>query len=74
MPSFFERLRGTRLTKSDGVYLLAKITFVVSLSFVIGFLLSLLTFIVINYLTNVIVCYVYGLDPLNSTDKNVFYD
>lgn len=67
-------LSTTRLTKPDMMFLTLKIAFLVFLSVqtsvVIGLATALITFFVIEKMIQV--C--FGVEPLNATDKNVFYD
>lgn len=69
---FLNRLKGTRLTRSDGYYLLLKLLFVMLMFLlpIVGLIIVILTFFTIDRL----VMWKYGLLPLNSTDKNVWYD
>ena len=67
-------LSTTRLTKTDMVFLTLKFAFLfflcVQTSVLFGLALALITFFVIEKIIQV--C--FGVEPLNATDKNVFYD
>ena len=64
----------TRLTKLDMVFLALKFAFLVLLciqtSVLFGLAVALITFFVIEKTIQVW----FGVEPLNATDKNVFYD
>jgi len=69
-----ERLGATRLTSTDMGFLMLKFSFVVGLCLLLnilfGVVLGLLTF----FLMEKFIILTYGVEPLNATDKNVFYD
>ena len=68
----FQRLKGTRITKSDMGYLSLRLTLsAVLLCF--GYI-GLGVLLLLNYLAEKFIQWKYGVMPLNSTDKNVFYD
>lgn len=69
-----KRLRGTRLTKSDVGYLISKVLLVVLLWIPFGIVLAVLSFSILNYTLDKLIQKVYKVHPLNSVDKNVFYD
>lgn len=39
-----------------------------------GILYGIISFIILNYLVDLFIRLIYGLQPLNTIDKNVFYD
>ena len=47
---------------------------VVGFVYYIGFLITVVGWIALDYIFGKLVCLVYGLDELNSTDSNVFFD
>ena len=67
-------LSATRLTKSDMVFLMLKFSLLVFLcvqtSILFGLPAALITFFLIEKMIQVS----FGVEPLNATDKNVFYD
>jgi len=67
-------LSATRLTKSDMVFLMLKFSLLVFLcvqtSVFFGLPAALITFFLIEKMIQVS----FGVEPLNATDKNVFYD
>ena len=71
---FFKRLASTRLTIFDVIFLLLKIAFVVNLCQYLGVLIGLVSFIVINFLLDQFICLLFWVSPMNTTDKNVFFD
>jgi len=70
--NFVGRLKGTRITKADGVYLLIRLGFVVlMLPFgLIGLLIVVLTFVLLDRL----IIWKFGLISMGTTDKNTWYD
>ena len=74
MVRLITRLQDTRLTISDVVYLAIKIGLVIGLCLQVGVLLGIIAFILLNYLVDLFIRIIYVLQPLNTTDKNVFYD
>jgi hypothetical protein len=69
-----EKLRETRLTKSDVFYLFLKLTIAVLLIAGAGPLIGVLLIFVLNYLVELAILNIYGLHYINLMDKNVFYD
>lgn len=67
-------LSATRLTKPDMVFLMLKFALLVFLcvqmSVFFGLTAALITFFLIEKMIQVS----FGVEPLNATDKNVFYD
>ena len=59
---------------ADVMFLFVKIGITVALCNHLGIFTGLITFIVLNYLMDLMIRTVYGLQPMNSTDKNVYYD
>lgn len=58
----------------DVMFLLIKIALTVGLCLHLGAIYGLAVFIVLNYLVDLAIRTVFDLQPMNSTDKNVFYD
>ena len=71
---FLKRLADTRLTVGDVIYLNLKIALTVVLCIKLGVLYGLIAFIIINYVVDLTIRLTFGLEGLNTTDKNVFYD
>lgn len=67
-------LRATRLTLPDMVILTLKSSLVVilclSTNLIVGLVTSLIAFFVLEKFIQI----GFGVEPLNATDKNVFYD
>lgn len=68
------RLRDTRVQCTDVIYLLTKIGIAVGLCMSAGVLIGIVGFVILNYLVDLFIRLIYGLQPMNTTDKNVFYD
>lgn len=69
---FIKRLKGTRITRADVIYLLLRVLVViVNWPFApLGWLIALTIFIALDRF----IIWKYGLIPINTTDKNVWYD
>ena len=74
MFAFFKRLADTRLTIFDIFFLILKIALTVVLCMYFGVLLGILAFVIFNYVLDVLICLLFWITPMNTTDKNVFYD
>ena len=70
----FKALSATRLTKSDMVFLTLKFAFIsivcASTNLVFGLAIAMITFFVLEKIIQAS----FAVEPLNATDKNVFYD
>lgn len=69
-----QRLRATRLTSTDLGYLGLKCALFVGLSLAFGLVLGVALALLILYLVEKFIILTYKVEPLNATDKNVFYD
>lgn len=67
-------MKATRLTCSDLVLLFLKLSIAVPFIIVAGPLLGVLILVLVNLLIEKFISLVFWVEPLNSTDKNVFYD
>ena len=67
-------MKATRLTCSDLVFLFLKLSIAVPFIIVAGPLLGVLILVLVNLLIEKFISLVFWVEPLNSTDKNVFYD
>ena len=56
------------------LFLLLRIAFVVNLCLLLGALLGILVYVVLNWAFDKLVRTVFGLQQLNSMDKNLYYD
>lgn len=72
--SFFARFKDTRVTQSDIMFLLLKITATVALIMQIGALYGIIAVIVADFMLDLAIRIIFNLEPLNTTDKNVFHD
>lgn len=64
----------TRLTIFDVIFLLLRIALAVNMCMYFGVLIGLVSFILVNFLLEQFICLVFWVSPMNTTDKNVFYD
>jgi hypothetical protein len=69
-----DRLRETRLTRSDVFYLGLKVTIGALLFAGAGPFIGVLLILGLNYLVELAIRKIYGLHYINLMDKNVFYD
>jgi hypothetical protein len=74
MFKIFEVLRDTRLTRYDIVCLIIKIGILVGLCQNIGVLYGIIAFVIIDYLVDLSIRLIFGLDALNAIDKGFLYD
>jgi hypothetical protein len=72
--SFFARFKDTRVASSDIIFILLKLTAMVALILWLGALYGIIIVIVSDYMIDLAIRIFFGLEPLNSTDKNVFHD
>ena len=69
-----ERLRETRLTGGDVVYLVMRGVVACSMIYFLGPLWGLVTILFSNYMLDWTICRLYRLQMLNFKDRNVWYD
>lgn len=68
------RLADTRVTCADAVYLMLKICICIGLCISLGPLFGIIGFVLLNYLVDLFIRLIFGLQPMNTTDKNVWFD
>ena len=69
-----QHLSGSRLTINDIIFLILKLVVSCVIIFIFGVLFGFLLIIFINWVIDFAIRKIYKLQPLNSTDKNSFYD
>lgn len=72
--NFFSRLKDTRVTGKDIFYLIVKVLLSIVLCLGSGIILGLILIVVTNKVVDMAIQKIYCVQPLNSSDKNVFYD
>ncbi len=72
--NFFLRLKDTRVTGTDIFYLLVKVILSIVLCAGCGIVLGMILIVCSAKVLDLTIQKIYGVTPLNSSDKNVFYD
>ena len=72
--NFFLRLKDTRVTGKDIFYLLVKVILSIVLCAGCGIVLGMILIVCSAKVLDLTIQKIYGVTPLNSSDKNVFYD
>ena len=69
-----ERLRATRLTKSDIGFLFLKTIIAVSMCIFLTPIGGIILYVLLSFCLELIIVKIYKVEPLNSVDTNVFLD
>ena len=72
--NFFLRLKDTRVTGKDIFYLIVKVILSIVLCAGCGIVLGMILIVSTAKVLDLTIQKIYGVTPLNSSDKNVFYD
>ncbi len=72
--NFFLRLKDTRVTGKDIFYLIVKVILSIVLCAGCGIVLGMILIVFTAKVLDLTIQKIYGVTPLNSSDKNVFYD
>jgi len=72
--NFFLRLKDTRVTGKDIFYLIVKVILSIVLCVGCGIVLGMILIVSTAKVLDLTIQKIYGVTPLNSSDKNVFYD
>jgi len=68
------RLKDTRITKKDILYLLLKVSVSIILCVGCGIIIGLILIVATDKVIDLACQRIYGVVPLNSSDKNLYYD
>jgi hypothetical protein len=74
MKDAIAKMKQTRLTKSDILILVVKINVALVVLIGLTFPFNLAVLYLLAWLVDYIICKLYNLEPLNSIDKNCFFD